>query len=104
MAILIDALVPTAAMAARYETGAPTPFALCGGNPSSLPGKHGTLPFRHCALCCAGVHSLAAGSGGFIPTPATVAILVQRSWSLTSLPSLPGLRGAVLPRGPPVAV
>jgi len=102
MAILIDALVPTAATAARYAAGTPAPLALCGGNSSSVPGKHGTLPFRHCVLCCAGIHSLAAGAGGFTPTPANVGLLVHRSWSLTSLPSLPELRVAALPRGPPV--
>ena len=105
VAILIGALLPTAITAATSAVDAHPPLALCGDSSSGAPAKHDSSSplFQHCVLCCLGAHSLAPGLGGLLPRPDAAAILVQLSWSLKPLPSLRDLRGAVLPRGPPVA-
>ena len=105
LAILIDALLPTGVAAARYSVGASPDPAICGDRSSGVPIKQDPLlPMRHCALCCCcSVHGLAPGQIAFVPKPVVAGALVHLSWSVTPLPIQPDLRGAVLPRGPPIA-
>jgi hypothetical protein len=106
LAILIDVLLPIGVAAARYGGGASPTLAICGDRSSGAPIKHEPLlPMRHCALCCfCSVHGLAPNQIGSVPRPVVSRALVHVSWSLSPLPGQPDLRGAVLPRGPPVAV
>ena len=105
LAILIDALLPTGVAAARYSVGGSPALAICGDRSPGAPTKHDPLlPERHCALCCCcSVHGLAPGQIALVPKPVVAGALVHLSWSVTPLPIQPDLRGAVLPRGPPIA-
>jgi hypothetical protein len=106
VALLIDALSPTAiAAAARPDTAAP--FALCSGAAGvPQPGKPvPTLPSRHCALCIGG------SMAGLLPTRhggLVVRVLAGAAHPAVALSSGSPIRrpdyAAAQPRAPPLAV
>jgi hypothetical protein len=103
LALLIDALLPTAISAAADAPASATSI-YCG----STPGKHGPTKQspatpHHCALCLAITTALAPGHLMAVPAPRFAEIAVAGFANSEAAPA-PIAYAAPQPRGPPVAV
>jgi hypothetical protein len=105
VALLIDALLPTAVLAAARVDASFMPLARCGGaDGDHLPGGPAPgLPVRHCTLCAGyAVGVLPVRAGGPIARLVAGAADLAVVFSISAAPSRRSYAVA-LPRAPPLA-
>ena len=103
LALLIDALLPTALSAAADPSAAATGI-YCGAIPGKRgPAKQDQAAPHHCTFCLAAIAGLAPGHPAAVPAPRLAEIAVA-SFAISEVAPEPLAYAAARPRGPPLAM
>jgi len=102
LAVLVDALVPTAVSAAAKADPLAAGRIYCGATPSQPnPVKQSPAVPHHCVFCLAAAIGLLPGYAPAVPAPPLTEIAVA-AFAISEAAPKPLANSAAQPRGPPV--